>query len=88
MELKIDDYKEISGKIKEDERNRYGEEYDCNNKHLLFEGEYKDNKKYGKGKEYDNGDLIFEGEYLNGKKISGKGYDEYGKLKFNLKVNI
>ncbi len=45
MKLKIDDYKEISGKIKEGKRNRYGKVYDYNNNHLLFEGQYKDNKK-------------------------------------------
>ena len=65
LELRIDDYKEFSGKIKKGERNGYGEEYDCDKNSLLFEGEYKDNKKNGKGKEYDNGDLIFEGKYLN-----------------------
>ena len=87
LELKIDDYKEFSGKIKKGERNGYGEEYDCDKNSLLFEGEYKDNKKNGKGKEYDNGDLIFEGEYLNGKKISGKGFDEYGKVILILEKN-
>jgi hypothetical protein len=61
LELRIDDNKEFSGKIKEGEKNGYGEEYDYIKKSLLFKGEYKDNKKNGKGKEYDNDDLIFEG---------------------------
>ena len=38
-------------------------EYDRRN-HLIFEGEYLNDKRNGKGKKYDyDGELIFEGEY-------------------------
>ena len=52
------------------------------NKHLIYEGEYKNGLRNGKGKEYLDGKLIFEGEYLNGER-NGKGKEyENGKLIF------
>ena len=65
---------------------------------ILFEGEYKDWKRHGKGKEYYNNcvkhiyvnqkieiKLKYEGEYINGKKWTGKGYDFYKKLAYEIK---
>jgi len=87
LNIKIEDYKEFSGKRKEGKRNGYGKEYLIEHNSLIFEGEYNNNKRNGKGKEYDSYKLIFEGEYLNGKRISGKGYDDRGKLIFILEKN-
>ena len=79
LKIDINDYKEISGKFIEGERNGKGKEYNDDYR-LLFEGEYLNGKRHGKGKEYyDNGKLRFEGEYLNGKKIKGIVYSEYGE---------
>ena len=52
--IKIDYYKEFSGKRKEGERNGYGKEYSEDHNYLIFEGKYKNNKRNGKGKEYDD----------------------------------
>ena len=62
--------------------NGKGKEYDFNGK-LIFEGEYINNHKM-KGKEYINGRLEYEGEYLFDKKYNGKGYDENGKVIYEL----
>ena len=52
---------------------------------LIFEGEYLNGQRNGKGKEYyNNGKLEFEGEYLNDKKWTGKGYNEYGNVIYEL----
>ena len=52
---------------------------------MEFEGEYLKGKRNGKGIEYhDNGKVEFEGEYLNGKEWKGKGYDENGKITYEL----
>ena len=79
LQINIDDYKKLSGKYKEGEKNGIGKEYLLNGKTLVFEGEYLNGKKNGKGKEYYyNNKLKFEGEYLNGKRI-GKG-KEYKRI--------
>ena len=78
LNLTILNFKLISGKYIEGEKNGIGNEYDIYTDLLIFEGEYKNGKKIGKGKEYGKfGDLIFEGEYLNGKR-NGRG-KEYKK---------
>ena len=38
-----------------------------------------------KGKEYIKGNLVHEGKYLHNRKIHGKGYDENGKIIYDLK---
>ena len=54
-------------------KNGIGKEYDYNDNHLKFEGEYSYGLRKGNGKKYNSkGKLIFEGEYLNGKR-NGKG---------------
>ena len=85
LDLNIEDYKRISKRYRDGERNGKGKEYDISTDVMLFEGEYLNGKRNGKGKEYYiNGKLKFEGEYLNGKR-NGKG-KEYnflnGKLIF------
>ena len=49
----------------------------------LFDGEYLNNHKV-RGKEYINGKLEYVGEYLYDKKFNGKGYDENGKVIYEL----
>ena len=73
MNINIEDYKKISGKIKIGGINDYGKEYDLNKLTLKFEGYYKNGKKNGKGKEFDE-NKIFEGEYINGIR-NGKGFE-------------
>ena len=76
LDVKIEDYKEVSGKYIEGRRNRKGREYIIKTNALIFEGEYLNGKRNGRGKEY-LGDLKFEGEYLN-----GKGKEYFNDLKF------
>ena len=75
LNINIEDYKKISGKYIEGERNGYAKEYDDWD-NLLFEGEYLNGKKNGKGKEYSGGYVEFEGEYKNGKR-NGHGKEYY-----------
>ena len=82
--VNIEDYKKISGKYMEGEKNGEGKEYGLETNRLIFEGKYLNGKRNGKGKEYDyNGKLKFEGEYLNGER-NGKAIEYYDndKLKF------
>ena len=66
--LDINDYKEISGEYKIDEKNGKGKEYDLYINNLIFEGEYLNGKRNGKGKEYyDKIHLVFEIKNGNGK---------------------
>ena len=60
FDINIEDYKRITRKYKEGERNGKGKEYDIKNNSVLFEGEYKNGKKWNsKGKEfYKIGELI------------------------------
>jgi len=52
---------------------------------LKFEGQYLNGKIAGNIKEYYiDGKLRFEGEYLNEKKWNGKGYNEEGKIDFEI----
>ena len=67
LDVKIEDYKEVSWKYIEGRRNRKGREYIIKTNALIFEGEYLNGKRNGRGKEY-LGDLKFEGEYLNGER--------------------
>ena len=70
------------GEFKNGFRNGKGKEYYIGN--LFFEGEY----LYGyyiKGKFYVNKKLEYEGEFLYYKKWNGIGYDEKGKIKYELK---
>ena len=86
--IKLDNYKALSEKIHIGERNGIGKEFSSDQNILLFEGEYLNGKKNGKGKEYYvNRNIKFEGEYLNGYKIEGKGYNDKGKLIFELERN-
>ena len=64
-------------------RHGKGKEYEYGN--LIFEGEYLNGERNGKGKEYDKRKLKYEGEYLNGKIWNGKGYNEDGKLEYEIK---
>ena len=73
LSIDIDDYKKISGKYKECEKNGKGREYLLNTKILVFEGEYLNVRRNGKGKEYNkDGKIEFEGEFLNRKRWRGK----------------
>ena len=87
LNIKIEDYKRVSGIYIEGERNGKGKEYLISNNTKIFEGEYLNRKKWNrKGKEYYlNGILKFEGEYLNGKKWNGKGYNNEGMTDFEIK---
>ena len=91
LDINIKDYKRISKRLREGERNGKGKEYNIYGK-LIFKGEYLNGRRNGKGKEYNyDGELEFEGEYLNGKRNGkGKEYDDYlnddGKLEY--KENI
>ena len=89
LNIDIEDFKNISGKIKIPGMNGYCKVYDLKTNKLIFEGQYLNEKKNGKGREYNNnGNLIFEGEYLNGEKNGkGKDYYDYGKMK-NMEWNI
>ena len=70
LEVNIQNYKNISKRIKLGERNGKGKEYLKKNKKIIFKGEYLNGKRSGKGKEYyDDGKLKFEGEYLKGKEV-------------------
>ena len=87
--ISLDYYKKISGKYVLGERNGYGEEFIMGTNIEIFEGNYLDGKKHGEGKEYaaNTNKLKFQGEYLKGKKIKGKGYNDNGKLIFELERN-
>ena len=71
LELKIEDFKKISGRYIIGERNGKGKEYLLENNILIYDGEYLKGKRHGKGKEFNtiNGKIIFEGNFLNGKKM-------------------
>ena len=88
FDIKILDYRRISGKYIVGEINGIGKEYkivaDGINK-LLYDGELLNGKRNGKGKEFNNnGKLIFEGTFENGKRWNGKGkeYNKEGELIF------
>ena len=58
LSINIENYKNISGKYKENGINGFGKEFSLksyNFNELLFEGEYKNKKRNGKGKEYSDG---------------------------------
>ena len=75
LEIDIELYKKISGKIKIGGINGYGKEYKLDSMDLIFKGFYIKGKRNGEGKEYySNGNLQFEGEYVEGKR-HGKGID-------------
>ena len=77
--INIEDYKNISKRIKIGPKNGLGKEYKKETNILLFEGEYLNGIKNGKGKEYyENGQIKFDGDYFQGRKIEGKGYDNKG----------
>ena len=84
LNINIENYKELSGKLKVSGINGYCKVYDLKTNYLLFEGQYLKDKKNGKCKEYnDQSNLIFEGEYLNGYKNGEcKEYSYNGKLIF------
>ena len=92
LEITLDDYKKVSGKIIKKEQNLmnfWGEKednvyfQDTNIK--VFKGNYIKGKKNGKGKEYYiNKKKKFEGEYSNGKKIKGTGYDKFGNIIYKI----
>ena len=66
------------------EKNGKAKEYE--DKELIFDGTYLNGKRNGKGKEYyKRGKMKFEGEYLYGKRWSGKGYDVYNNIVYELK---
>ena len=79
INIKLTNYKFLSGSYLIFETNQKGKEYNGKDDYLEFEGEYLNKKRNGKGKEYNfEGNLIFEGEYLNGKR-NGKGKEYYDK---------
>ena len=82
----IEDYKKISGKYLEGDRNGYRKEYLLETKELVFEGEYLNGKRNGKGIEYYS-DIIIEGKYLNGKIIAKKVYDKDNNMLMRIEEN-
>jgi len=72
------------GKLKNNEKDGKGKEYDKLNQTLKYEGEFKNDKYAGKGKLYyeDGKTLKYEGEFKNGK-YHGKGtlYNKDGSVK-------
>ena len=88
VKIDIEDYKTISNRIIEGEKNGIGKEYRLNTRIVLFEGEYINGKKNGKGKDYyENRKKKFEGEYLKGLKKEGKEYDKNGNIILILEKN-
>jgi len=84
INIKLINYKFLSGKYVIYEKNWKGKEYSGYFDICIFEGEYSNGQRNGKGKEFNySGKLLFEGEYLNGQR-NGKGKEYYsnGKLKF------
>jgi len=85
LDIKLIDYKQLSGKYIIYEEIGKGKEYNYKGE-IEFEGKYLKGVKNGKGKEYfKNGKLKFEGEYLNGKRLNGNGYDTNNKIIYELK---
>ena len=74
LDINIECYKKVSGRIKIGEINGYGKEYDLKSLALQYKGFYMNGKRNGKGIEYIGENLIFEGEYKNGKR-NGKGIE-------------
>ena len=87
---------ELNGKIKIYDNNgkistegeylngrKHGKIKDYYYSELLFDGEYLYGHKK-RGREYIKRKLEYEGEYLFDKKWNGKGYDENGKIIYNL----
>ena len=73
INIKLINYKFLSGKYIIYEENGIGKIYSGDSDNLLFEGQFLNGKKHGKGKEYNiNEILIYDGEYLNGNR-NGKG---------------
>ena len=88
INININDYKNLTKKIKIGPRNGFGKEFKKDNEILIFEGEYINGKKSGKGQEYyENGQIKFEGEYFEGRKIEGKGYDNKGNEYLKIERN-
>ena len=83
LDITIEQYKKISGRLKINGINGYGKEYDLEKMNLIFKGFYLNGKKNGKGKEYLNDRLKFVGEYFNGKR-NGKGleFNKYERVIF------
>ncbi len=78
----------FEGEFKNGKKNGNAKEFDNYDGKVSFEGTYLNGKRNGKGKEYSClGYLKFDGEYLNGYKIEGKGYNDKGKLIFELERN-
>ena len=73
----------FEGEFYNRKRNGKGKEYNYE-KELLFEGEFYNDYRI-RGKRYIKGKLEYEGEYLFNKKWNGKGYDEKGKVIYELK---
>ena len=74
-------YLRFEGEYINGKKNGKGKEYFKGK--ITFEGEYLNNYRK-KGKLYFDGILEYEGEFLVGKKWSGKGYDEDGKVIYEL----
>ena len=85
LDIKLINYKIMSGKYIINEDNNIIKEYNGYNDKLIYEGEFFKGKRNGKGKEYENCKLIFEGEYLKGKKWDGIGYDYNKEIIYELK---
>ena len=75
-------YLRFEGEYINGKKNGKGKEYD-RYRNVIYEGEYLNNYRK-KGKLYLNGILEYEGEFLVGKKWTGKGYDENGKVIYEL----
>ena len=84
--IEYNDYGMISfeGEYLNGERNGKGKEYNWVG-NLKFEGEYLNGKRNGKGIEYyGNNILKFEGKFKNDLKWSGKEYNIYGNIAFEI----
>ena len=74
----------FEGEYLKGEKNGKGTEY-YSNGNIKLEGEYLLGSINGKVKEfYGDKKLKFEGEYLNNYKITGKGYDLYGDIIYEI----
>jgi hypothetical protein len=72
LDIDINYYRALSGKILKIDKNGIGKIYKIDTKEICFEGEYSNKKKNGKGIKYMLGKKVYEGEFKNGK-MNGYG---------------
>ena len=74
----------FEGEYIEGKKFGYGKEYI--DSHISYEGTYLNGKRNGKGVEYySNGKIKFKGIFLLGVKYNGYGYDNKGKIIYEIK---